>query len=190
MIDENQIYIVVDIEADGPAVGRHSMLSLAAVAVTAENEAGRFYRKLTPLEDATPDPDTIEWWKGQPEAWDEVTTNAESPDVVMKDFCRWIEDFDAEPIFVANPVALDYTFVSWYLFRFAYNPFMNEKNAIRTLDMLSFISGKYGRTFNNSRRARLPSSLNEGTPEHTHKAIDDAIGHSIRLRKILKTAEL
>lgn len=190
MIDDDQIYIVVDIEADGPAVGLHSMLSLAAVASSSSAEEGRFYRKLLPLPETIPDPDTTEWWNRHPEAWNEVNTEQESPREVMQDFCAWISSFGKQPILVANPVSLDYTFISWYLFRYAHNPFMDEKNAIYSIDILSFTSGKYSRTFNNSRRARLPALLDEGAPKHSHKAIDDAVGHAVRLRNILRTPHL
>jgi DNA polymerase III alpha subunit (gram-positive type) len=186
MIEDNQIYIVVDIEADGPAVGLHSMLSLAAVATTAQHEVSQFYRKLTPLPDASPDPDTLEWWKRFPEAWDEVNADQQSPETVMCDFCDWLAGLEAEPVFVANPIGLDYTFVSWYLFRYAKkNPFMNEKNAIRTLDIRSFIAGKYDLSFKNASRVNLPAVLTEGMPEHTHRAIDDAIGYGYLLRKLV-----
>lgn len=53
MISDSQIFIVVDIEADGPAVGLNSMLSLAAVATTEKEEVSRFYRKLATLPNAS-----------------------------------------------------------------------------------------------------------------------------------------
>ncbi|PID32453.1 exonuclease [Candidatus Saccharibacteria bacterium] len=191
MIAENQIYIVVDIEADGPAAGLHSMLSLAAVATSAEREISQFYRKLLPLPEAKPDPDTMEWWQGFPEAWQEANTDQQNPEIVVRDFCRWLASLGAEPVFVANPVGLDYTFVSWYLFRYAEsNPFMNEKHAIRTIDLRSFIAGKYDLSFNNASRANLPSALTQGMPEHTHRAIDDAVGYGVLVRNLLKINHL
>ena len=52
------IYVVTDIEADGPTPGRNSMLSFASVAVTAGLEiADDFEAVLAPLEGAAPDPD-------------------------------------------------------------------------------------------------------------------------------------
>lgn len=191
MINDSQIYIAVDIEADGPTPGLHSMLSLAAVATTPEKEIAQFYRKIQPLKEATPDPDTMLWWQNQPEAWKEVTTNAEPAEAVMKDFCAWLHDLNLEPVFVAHPVALDYTFVSYYLYRYAHeNPFTNEKNATRTLDIRSFIAGKFGVSFNDAHRSRLPAALTEGMPEHTHKAIDDAIGYGVLIRRMLRMDRL
>lgn len=189
MIDDDQVYIVVDIEADGPAVGLHSMLSIGAVATTAKAEVAQFYRKLLPLEEASADPNTMEWWGSQHDAWQEVHTDQEDPQLVLRDFCSWLDGLQAEPVFVANPIGLDYAFVSWYLFRFAgRNPFMNEQNAIRTLDIRSFLAGKYRLSFNNAGRVKLPTSLTAGMPEHTHRAIDDAVGYAFLLRKVLSEA--
>lgn len=186
MITSNQVFVIVDIEADGPMPGLYSMLSLGAVATTPEKEVSRFYRKLKPIEGATQYPDTMRWWKTQPEAWNEVCTDAESPEIVMREFCDWLHSLNAELVFAASPIALDYSFVGWYLYRFAgENPFSNENNAARTLDIRSFIAGKYDTSFNNSSRTKLPKSLIDGMIEHTHKSIDDADGYAFLLRKII-----
>jgi DNA polymerase III alpha subunit (gram-positive type) len=187
MINENQIFVVVDIENDGPAVGLNSMLSLAAVATTPQKEIARFYRKLQPLQDAKRDPDTTSWWNKHPEAWQEVNTDAEPASKVIIDFYNWVMELGLEPIFVSNPIGLDYTFVSWYLFQFAPdNPFIGEKNDIRTLDIRSYVAGKFNFTYDNSSRLKWPTWLIEDMPKHTHKAIDDAAGYAFILRKIIK----
>lgn len=77
MLEDNQIYIVVDIEINGMVAGEHSILSIGAVASTKDTEVDSFYKKLLPLEDLTTDPETMAWWKTQPEAWQEATTDAE-----------------------------------------------------------------------------------------------------------------
>jgi hypothetical protein len=48
-MDDNQIYVIVDIEADGLTPELFSMFSTGAVAATKEAEIARFYRKLLPL---------------------------------------------------------------------------------------------------------------------------------------------
>lgn len=191
MLDSDEIYVVVDIEADGPVPGLFSMLSIAAVATNAEENVSEFYQTVQPLDEASQDPDTMQWWQGQPEAWKEVTTNPQNPEMVMKDFVVWVKNLGATAIFVAHAVALDYTFVSWYLQKFAgEDPFRNEKNVTRTLDIRSFIAGKFGLTLNLAHRKNLPSKLTEGMPDHSHKAIDDARGYAVMLRNILKTSKL
>jgi DNA polymerase III epsilon subunit-like protein len=186
MISDSQIFVVVDIEADGPSVGLHSMLSLAAVATTEQHEVSTFYRKLLPFPEASADPVVTEWWGQHPEAWKEATTNGQSPEKVMTEFYEWVTSLKLQPIFVSNPISLDYTFVSWYLSRFAPgNPFKNEKNSIRTLDIKSYVAGKFGFTFDNSRRIHWPNELTHDIPEHTHNALDDARGYAVVLRKLI-----
>lgn len=188
MIPDSQIFIVVDIEADGPAVGLHSMLSLAAVATTENQEVSQFYRKLTPLPDAHPDPATSAWWSEHPEAHAEATSDPRAPEEVMTEFCQWIAALGREAVFVANPVGFDYTFVSWYLARFApSNPFKNEKNGIRALDLTSFVAGKYGAAFEKAARAHWPDEVTKGMPMHTHNALDDAKGYAVALRNLIAT---
>jgi len=190
MISDSQIFIVVDIEADGPAVGLNSMLSLAAVATTEKEEVSRFYRKLATLPNASADPNVTEWWNEHQEAWKEATTDPKPPEGVMTEFYNWVTGLGREAIFVSNPISLDYTFVSWYLSRFApANPFKSKKNSIRTLDIKSYVAGKFGFTFDNSRRVHWPKALTNDMPEHTHNALDDAIGYAVVLRKLVAMSE-
>jgi DNA polymerase III alpha subunit (gram-positive type) len=186
MLNDDQIYVIVDIETDGPVPGLYSMLSIGAVASTAEKEVTSFYRKVLPYEKAGQDSDTMEWWKSQPEAWKEVTADALSPEVVMKEFFDWIDALNAKPIFVAHPVGFDYVFVSWYLHKFAQNPFEDYSGVIRILDLPSFAAGKLNIPLSKSARPQLPDPLKIGMPEHSHKAIDDARGYGVILRNLLK----
>src|SRR3989344_580765 len=142
MLDDNEIYVVVDIETDGSVPGLYSMLSMAAVATSPDKEFSTFYRKLTPLEGAKQDPRVMEWWKTQPEAWQEATKEAQNPELVISDFCNWLSSLKATPVFVAHPVGFDYAFVSWYLWKFAgKDPFTTHTGASKTLDLSSYISG-------------------------------------------------
>ena len=53
------IYVVTDVEFDGPVPGRHSLLSFASVAVSANGERrGIFEAVLARLEGSHPDPET------------------------------------------------------------------------------------------------------------------------------------
>lgn len=186
MIDDDQIYIVVDIEADGPVPGPYSMLSLGAVATTKDEEVSSFYAKLQPIAGADQHPKTMEWWESQSEAWQEVTKDAKPAEQAMKDFHEWLNQLGGKPVFVAHPVGYDYAFVSWYLWKFIQtNPFADERGASITLDLSSFIAGKYDRTILKSFRGKLPDWMKAGMPEHTHNALDDARGFGVILRNIL-----
>lgn len=187
MKDSNQVYIVVDIEADGPVAGLYSMLSIGAVAMTKEREIDSFYRTLKPIEGAQQDASTMAWWQTQPEAWKEVTTNAQPAKIVMRDFAHWVEGCGVRPAFVAHPIAFDYAVVSWYLWKFnGRNPFADEHGATLTLDLSSYIAGKYGLVLGRAHRKYLPDWMKKGMPAHSHNAMEDARGYGVILRNVLK----
>lgn len=186
MIDDGQIYIVVDIETDGPVAGLYSMLSIGAIATTKSEEVSHFYHKLLPLKEASQEPSTMEWWRTQPEAWKEVTTNAEQADKVMNEFCEWVEELGKKPVFVAHPIAFDYAVVSWYFWKFVNrNPFTDKYGASITLDLSSYIAGKFGLKLHDATKKKLPASMTKDMPEHTHNALDDARGFGVILRNVL-----
>lgn len=186
MIEPGEIYIVVDIETDGPVPGLYSMLSLGAVATSDIDEVDSFYAKLEPLQEASQDRSTMAWWETEPEAWHEVTTDTMPAEKVIKKFTKWLDELGKKPVFVAHPIAFDYAFVSWYLWRYVNkNPFANSNGASRTLDLISFIAGRFDRTLNKSRRTNFPTWMKQGMPEHSHNALDDARGYAVVIRNIL-----
>lgn len=188
MIDDSQIYVVVDIETDGPVPGIYSMLSIGAVASTSTEEVASFYEKITPLPGAQQYKDTMEWWKKNPDAWKEATTGAREAGVVIADFCQWVKDLGKTPVFVASPLVFDFGFVNWYIEKFAdSNPFSDYTDVQRTLDLASFTAGKFDLPLGRSRRSQLPETLLAGMPDHSHTAIDDARGYGVMLRNMLKT---
>lgn len=177
---------MVDIEADGPSPNRNSMLSIGAVATTSETELGTYYRKLATRTDTAPDAETLVWWQTQPKALAEVNLNPEEPKRVINEFISWVESFSNEPIFVANPVTFDYTFVAWYIDKFAdRNPFIGHNNEFKSLDLRSYITGKFSLEFADSGRRDYPKEFIGVMPMHTHRAIDDALGYAILLRTLL-----
>jgi len=180
------VYIVVDIESDGPAPGLHSMLSIAAVATTADNEKDSFYEKIAPLPGMMPDTDTHEWWQAHPDALNEVRTDQREALDVTTRFVAWVKLQAPEPIFVANPIALDYAFVGWYMQNLiGENPFIGAKNTFRTLDIRSYIAGKFGLDFSAAGRRSYPAELAAIIGTHNHRAIDDAKGYAALLRALL-----
>lgn len=191
MLEDNQMYIIVDIELNGLMPGKNSMLSIGAVASTADQEIGSLYKKVLPLEDLSADPETMEWWKTQPEAWQEVNTEAESAAVVIEAFREWVKSFGKSPIFVASPLTLDYPFIKWYLDRFGGEQLFEDFDPMqRTLDLASFTAGKLNIPLARSRRMQLPQEITQGMPGHSHKAIDDARGYGVILRNTLKAAKI
>ncbi len=191
MLEDDQIYIIVDVELNGLMPGKNSILSIGAVASTADQEVGSFYKKILPLEDLSADPETTEWWKTQPEAWQEVNTDAESAAIVIDAFREWVKSFGKSPTFVASPLILDYPFIKWYLDRFGGKQLFEDFNPVqRTLDLASFTAGKLNIPLAKARRMQLPPEITQGMPGHSHKAIDDARGYGVILRNTLKAAKI
>mgnify|MGYP001373997508 CR=1 FL=1 len=58
------VYVVCDVEYDGPIPGPHSMISLGAVAINNYGEIlDEIEINLSPLKNTTPHPDTMKWFK-------------------------------------------------------------------------------------------------------------------------------
>jgi hypothetical protein len=65
-----EIYLSTDVETDGPIPGDYSMLSLGSAAYLPDKTLlDTFEVNLEALPQAKSDPETMEWWSRQPEAW-------------------------------------------------------------------------------------------------------------------------
>src|SRR5262249_44481217 len=97
-----EIYVSTDVETDGPIPGPHSMLSFASAAYRADKTlVGTFAANLTPLPGAAGDPKTMDWWRGQPEAWEVCRSNPRDPEGVMPEYVAWLKSLPGKPVFVA-----------------------------------------------------------------------------------------
>jgi DNA polymerase III alpha subunit (gram-positive type) len=166
-----EIYVSTDVEADGPIPGPNSMLSFASAAYTADKAlVATFSANLETLPDARPDPRTLEWWKGQPEAWAACREAPEPPHEVMPRYAAWLEGLGGSPVFVGYPAAYDFMFVYWYLIRFAgKSPFSHSALDIKTLAMCLL-----GTEYRKSTKRQMPKRWFDDLP-HTHRALDDAV---------------
>ncbi len=116
---EAPIYVVTDVEFDGPVPGRHSMLSFAPVAMTPNgHHRGDFQGVLGQLDGASPDLETMAFWRTQPEAYAAATWNPEPAGAVMSRFVDWFRSLAGDAIFAAHPFALDGSWIDFYLQRF------------------------------------------------------------------------
>lgn len=167
-----EIYISIDVETDGPIPGRNSMLSLGAAAYTRDKELlGVFSANLEQLQEATPDEDTMNWWKTQQKAWDACRKNTRDPKAVMKDFVEWIATFkDYTPVLVAFPAGFDFTYVHWYITAFyGRSPVSFSCVDIKTVAMCLLNTG-----YRDAVKRNFPKRWFDDLP-HTHVAVDDAI---------------
>ena len=165
-----EIYISTDIETDGPCPGLNSMLSFGSAAFLRTGKMiGTFSRNLEQLPEARPDPDTTAWWLKFPAAWDECRRDPVLPVVAMHEYVLWLGSFKQCPVFLAYPAGFDYTFMNYYLHRFATNPF-----PFSALDIKTYAAALLKQPFYETTKKKLPKEW-FGTQRHTHVALDDAI---------------
>lgn len=167
-----EVYVSTDVEADGPIPGPHSMLSFASAAYQADKTlVGTFEANLELLPGATGHPRTMEWWQTQPEAWAACRSNLQYPEVAMPAYVKWLKALPGKPVFVGYPAAYDFTFLYWYLMRFAgESPFSHS-----ALDIKTFAMAVLGTEYRESVKRNMPAAWFDDLP-HTHVALDDAKG--------------
>jgi hypothetical protein len=178
-----EIYISVDVEADGPIPFKNSMLALGAAAFERDKRTpiSTFYAKLEPFPGAVQDPKTMQWWAKNPKAWEEVLKEPQPPLVVMRQFFDWVRKLPGSPVPCGYPVSYDCMWVYWYLEWFlGESPFGFPALDIKTLAM-----DRLKLPFRQTSKRRFPKRWFEGAPAHTHVAVEDAIGQGILLINIL-----
>lgn len=121
--NKSLVFFSFDIEADGRAPGLSSMLAFGAVALRAsDGKVLRYWNvNLMPLPGAVPDPDTMRWWKTQPDAWRLLQIDRQDPGTAIEKLAREIEKLqdEYEVVPVAWPAAFDWAWLNYYMWRFA-----------------------------------------------------------------------
>ncbi len=191
-MDGQTIFIVTDIEADGPTPLHNSMLSFASVAIEADGtHHGEFEAVLTPRADKTTNETTMAWWATQTEAWKAATEGAEAPEVVMPRYANWVEGLPGEKVFAAAPMMFDGLWMDHYLDIFAgtrvlSGPFKGRKIFRGGGVCLYTMAGTLrGAPYLDWGMSKLPAEFYGHVP-HTHKAIDDARGFANVLVDLFK----
>ena len=112
----------------------------------------------------------MRWWATQPEAWEACRVDSRSPEEVMPEYVRWLRGLGGKPVFVAYPAGFDFTFIYWYLMRFAgESPF-----SFAALDVKTYAMALLGKPYRQSSKRNMPRRWFDDLP-HTHVALDDAI---------------
>jgi hypothetical protein len=183
--NKTEIYISVDVEADGPIPGPNSMLSFGAVALTdSGREFGHFSANLETLEGASGNPATMDWWKTQPEAWMACRADVVPPAKAMPDFVAWVKSLGGRPVFVGFPASYDFMFVYWYMIKFAgESPFSHSALDMKTMTMVLRNIPFREATKRNMPRDWFPKGL-----PHNHVALDDAREQGQLFISMLKAA--
>lgn len=168
---KDEIYVSVDVEADGPIPGPNSMLSFAAAAFNKSGELlATFTANLDLLDGASGHPETMGWWSTQKEAWDATRINTKAPAQAMKEFVDWVYALPGKPCMVGYPVTYDFMFIYWYMMRFVgKSPFSHSGLDIKTAAMFML-----KKNYRDSTKRNMPARWFSDAP-HTHVSLDDAI---------------
>jgi hypothetical protein len=158
--------IVIDIEADGPLYGVHSMISFGAVIVDKEEKLDKiFYGKCKPIGD-----DYIEEALAVSKHTREETLLFDDPKDVMLRFAKWIEENKENskdrPMFYSDNNGFDYAWINYYFLRYiGSNPFGHSSTNIGSL-----YKGIIKNTHKNFKHLKIT--------KHTHNPVDDAKGNA------------
>lgn len=188
------MYFSVDVEADGPVPGLHSMLSIGIVALHPDHvtEESVFYEVLETLPGATQNPETMEWWSGFPAQFVEARANPVHPHLVMIGIDCWVRGQVArmegllgrkfKPVFVAYPAVFDFAFYAYYAHRFAGRSVFG----FSALDMASVAMGMLGGHYNQQGRSVWPDYwVTEQNKVAKHNALGDARQQAEMFREIV-----
>jgi hypothetical protein len=172
MADKEEVYVSVDIEADGPIPGPYSMLSLGAAAFSRDGTmVGTFSANLDALPGAGQDPDTMRWWGGQKEAWEACRKDLQDPKKAMGEFVGWVKGLRGIPVFVGYPAGFDFTFVYWYIVYFGHeSPF-----SFSALDIKTYAMALLKTPYRGTVKKKMPRRWFTGCSKHKHLALLDAI---------------
>lgn len=180
------LFICCDIETDGPAPSRFSMVELGAVVVQYDHTQAmwvtgpEFVRRMRPVTSES-DPGALQaigYTRAELEAFPHDAY------VVMQDFNLWagtVREGVSTPRFVADNAGFDWMFVCDYFWRYVGgNPF-----GFSCLSLTSFYQGIVR---NLDRRKGSFKHLRQ--TRHTHNALDDARGNAEALCSILNNRVL
>lgn len=175
--------ISIDFETFGGIPGVHSAVSIGAVAFHAGKEVSSFYAKMKELPWAKRDADTMEWWKGQPDAWEEINKGQEEPQDVMNNFYQWAIKLPGTPktrVFAANPNSYDSGFLIFYCYKFLGNLSQEISYRLRVLDVRTYFAAIAGLDYSKAERYKMPTEWTENLVIN-HRAVDDARqqGHTL-----------
>ena len=177
-----EIFISTDVESDGPVPGVYSMLSFGSVAMLANKEIlSTFSANLETLPGARQDPDTIQWWQGQKEAWDACRQDLQDPEKAMLSYVNWLDNLGGRPVFLAYPASFDFNYIYWYLMKFVgRSPF-----EYMALDIKSYAMAVLKRPFYDVTKSNMPKEWFDQSKK-SHIALEDAIEQGLLFCNILK----
>lgn len=154
-------WVVVDVESDGPVIGKNSMVCFGAVVLGRKLDK-TFYGKVKPISHIyNPEALAVSGFsRGEHEEFDD-------PEMVFLKFKDWLrENAGNNPILVSDNNGYDASWINWYFLTYVgVNPFGWSSRRIGDL-FCGFMNNPYYRW----RKHRIT--------KHTHNPVDDAIGNA------------
>ncbi len=176
-----EIYVSVDIEADGPIPGDYSMISIGAAAFSAGgHKLSDFSVNIEPLDGARQHPKTMEFWERNPAAWAATQVDQHHPDAAMVKFERWLHQWQS-PVFVGYPASFDFLFVHWYF----HHCLGDDPFGFAALDMKTLAMASLRSSFRGAVKHNMPKEWKNSQIKHSHVAVEDAIEQGYLFFKIL-----
>lgn len=179
-VTDREIYISVDIEADGPVPGDYSMISFGACVVGSDNPLDEFYVEIRHMTDNfVPEALAV---SGFDRAY---LRNCTQPDTAARQIVSWLDEMQQDHggriIMVGFNAPFDWMFVNYFLHHFeGRNPL-----GISALDIKSLYMGVTGCTWGETSMAKLPPELKPATGL-THNALQDARDQALIFERILQ----
>lgn len=207
-----ELYISVDVEADGPIPGPYSMTALGAVAAGFYDSAtnnitrldvsapvNRFYAELAPISDQwEPEAMKVGLFSGfgkEAAANDPtgvkrrayIEKNGQYAAVVMTDFNDWVKSLQetygiTSVVFGAYPLGYDWMWTYWYLINFTN---FSPFGHSRHYDMKTGFAERARKPITGATKRNMPRHLMSKLP-HTHLAVDDAAEQGEMFMNILE----
>lgn len=163
---ERKIWVMVDVESDGPIPGDYSMLSFGAVAFNGYSFHSGI---IQPISD-----------KFIPEALEvnkisrsEALATGNPPDGTMRNFSDWLGNLGGKPMLISDNNGFDAMFIAWYFHHFlGENPFGHSSTNLGSL--YKGMVKNVRKNFKHLRQTR-----------HTHDPLDDARGNMEALQYMI-----
>ncbi len=173
------VYISVDIEADGPAPGMYSMLTCGLAVAARWHDGGlvpelhsapRLYVELQPISPRyVPEMLAVTGLDR-----DRLAREGMPPSDAMATIRRWVLDVSdsGTPVFVAYPASYDWMFLQWYFVRYASegSPFSHAS----VLDIKTLYACRAAVTVSDAHRGAMPREV-LARRQTTHNALEDAV---------------
>lgn len=162
---KKRIWVMVDVETDGPIPGDYSMLSFGAVAFN-----GYIFHSgiIKPISDNFM-PEAVQVNK----ITREMAEQGRDPEEAMLAFRVWLQELGANPLLISDNNGFDAMFIAWYFHHFlGENPFGHSSTNLGSLYKGMVKSVR--KNFKHLRQTR-----------HTHDPLDDAKGNMEALQYMI-----